>query len=131
MTRAYNPRTEEVFTIKDDAKDPLNTGLVGKEGLTSFDKSAIARPEVRWKSFILTMDVYKMDDEVMVHLYCPRCHNALKISSKRKSIGLHEGKLSVEPFKCTWELDAERHEFGVGLCGWSVGIKDNVAYDHR
>lgn len=130
MTKAYNPRTEEIFTIKDDAKDPLNTGLVGKEGLTSFDKSAIARPQVRWKNFVLTMDVYRLDDEVMVHLYCPRCQNALKISSKRKDIGLHEGKLSVEPFKCTWELEEARREFGVGLCNWSVGIKDNVAYDH-
>ncbi len=128
---AYDPTLEDVYTIKEDAPDPLGQVRGGYSSTVGLNKNCLGNPQVRYKDMILTMDVYKMDDEVMVHTYCPRCRNALRISSARKQIDFSNGKLSIEPFKCTWELDPEgrRMEFGLGLCNWQVGIKDNVARD--
>ena len=40
------------------------------------------------------------------------------------------GRLSVEPFKCTWEESPDlRREFGFSRCGWSVAIDNNIVKD--
>lgn len=126
-----NPTTEELYSIKEDAQDPEGLVQGGYSSTVGLNKTAIGNPQIRYKDFVLTVDVYKMDNQMMIHLYCPRCRNALRITSERKQIDFSNGKLSVEPFKCTWELESEgrRMEFGLGLCSWQVGIHENVARD--
>lgn len=134
MADAYNPNTEELYTIKEDALDPAGTGQVGKSATIGLNKSAVAKPLIRYKDFVIEADLYNMDGEFMVHLYCPKCRNALSIKGSQKKIDYSTSDgLSVEPFMCTWELDPEgrRMEFGLGLCRWKVGISNNIARDAR
>lgn len=40
------------------------------------------------------------------------------------------GRISIDPFKCTWEAEPElRREFGFSRCDWGIFIKNNVAFD--
>ena len=99
---------------------------------------------VTYKDFVLTVDVYRIEGEPLkVHLICPKCRHALSVSSERKAIDYDEragdpakgGRLSIEPFQCTWEnADAGDHKQGIvsggmTLCKWRVGIENNVARD--
>lgn len=44
-----------------------------------------------------------------------------------KSVG-YGGRLSVEPFACTWEATPElQRDFGLARCPWRVAIDNNVA----
>jgi hypothetical protein len=136
----YNPRTEELEPLKGDVLadtpglDANGRPVVGKSATINITQNSIGRTPVRYKDFLLECDVYKVGDELMVHLYCPRCRNALRVSSDRKSIDYDhvENVLSIEPFECTWELgdrEGERMGFGIGLCRWRVGISKGVAKD--
>lgn len=116
------------------AGDP-DTGLMST---VSLSQSAIAHPIVRYKEFVLELDVYKTPDEPMyVHLICPRCHNMLTISAKRKRMELRDGGerkggiISIEPFECTWEMEpnGRRVGFGLGLCRLKLAIDENIAKD--
>jgi hypothetical protein len=136
---AYDPETEELFHVDGDAPDP--TGQIRKRGMAQemrLTQTAMGHPLIRYGDHIIEADVYKIADEpMMVHLICPRCRNAIRITEDRKEIDYDPnagdprqgGRLSIEPFECTWELSAERQNFGVGLCRWRVGIQDNVAKD--
>jgi hypothetical protein len=98
---------------------------------------------VTYKDFVLTVDVYQIPDEpTCVVLICPRCRHALRISADRKQIDFDPkagdpklgGRLSIEPFQCTWELTADKHVpgivgGGISLCKWTAGIEKNVARD--
>ena len=99
---------------------------------------------VTYKEYVLTVDIYQIPGEpTKVHLICPRCHHALSISAERKAIDFDPkagdpklgGRLSIEPFQCTWELpDAGEHKAGLKsggltLCKWKAGIENNVARD--
>lgn len=106
---------------------------------------------------LLTVDVYALPGEPLkVHLICPRCRNHLTIPGDRKAIEFAPndrnprspsiialgipphmqemaklGRLSVEPFECTWELDAGKKvgssEFtGNNLCRWRAAIDNNT-----
>ncbi len=40
------------------------------------------------------------------------------------------GRISIEPFKCTWEEDPElKRGFGLSCCDWKVSITNNIAKD--
>jgi hypothetical protein len=40
------------------------------------------------------------------------------------------GRISIEPFGCTWEEDPElKREFGFSCCNWKIAIDNNVARD--
>lgn len=124
---AYDPQKEELYHIAGDTEE--GRGAYSDIRLT---KTAIGRPMVRYKDRILECDVYLIGGELMVHLICPRCCNALRVSAKNKRIDFSDGKLTVEPFQCTWELgerDGERMDFGVGLCRWKAAIDENRAKD--
>lgn len=147
---AYDPRTEELEHIAGDPPegmyqtgqhlDPMGTGKMGHASQMDMTKGAEAHPMIRYNQFVIEADVYRVPDtdEISVVILCPRCHNALTISSKKKAVRFDppsvkhpQGVLSVEPFECTWELDTQgrRMEFGLGLCRWKVGISNNVAKD--
>lgn len=115
-------------------------------GLRSTIKLGGGKQEVTvvYKDFVLTVDVFALPDEPLcVHLICPKCHHALRISSDRKAIEFDpnrlvngsRGDISVEPFECTWEMkDAGDHvqgliAGGITLCRWKAAIDHNVARD--
>ena len=40
------------------------------------------------------------------------------------------GRISIEPFGCTWEAEPElRRGFGFSCCEWNVAIKNNIVVD--
>lgn len=152
MSRAYNPATEELEQLAGDPPDVYQTGrhgdplgqmdpkAMGYASQMDLSKSALAHPMIRYKDFVIEADVYRVpdSDELQVVILCPRCRNALTISSLKKDVQFEmpsakhqRGVLSIEPFGCTWELesDGRRMEFGLGLCNWKVGINKNVAKD--
>jgi hypothetical protein len=104
-----------------------------------------------------TIDVYVMPGEPLkVHILCPRCKNHLTIPGDKKAIEwdpkaenprardivalgvpphiqamAKTGRISIEPFECTWELDAGKKvgasEFSGGnLCRWRAAIDNNL-----
>ena len=127
--KAYNPKTEEIFHIAGDEDRGIASTM-------TLSKNVFARPQVRYASpvygdMILECDVYKAENELTVHLICPKCRHNLQISSKRKAIELDsDGKLSIEPFQCTWELNdellGEKRDFGFSLCRWTAAIDKGV-----
>lgn len=121
---AHDPNREELYRI---AGDPEH-GMASTMNLT---RSAAGHPQIRYRDKVITADVYIADGRLMVHLICPRCLNALKITDERKKMeyDARDNVLSVEPFACPWEMSAHRTEFGVGMCRWTVGIDRNVARD--
>ena len=73
----------------------------------NLEKSAIGHPRIRHRSRITTADVYEMDGELMILMYCPRCQNTNRITSKMKSIRFTKndrngGDIDIEAFRCTW-----------------------------
>jgi hypothetical protein len=127
----FDPKREEVFHI---AGDPDH----GFTATTRLDRQK-REVQVRYKDFLMVVDVYAFPDTpIRAILVCPRCKNTLTIQGDKKRIdydpnALTErgGQLQIEPFGCTWEADpnGRRMEFGLGLCGWKVGISNNVAKD--
>lgn len=143
MRSPYDRAHEEVYTIKDDAIGPgveQGTTARGAASAVGFTKFALGHPVVRYKDRLITCDVYAVGDELMIHLICPRCENALQIKSCNKAINYDQAtnELSVERVGCTWELGrgteatrGDRIAFGVGLCNWTVVVDRNVAKDAR
>lgn len=144
---AFDPSREELVHLAGDAPDPL-AGMAGIEharggGVTTtmrLTKTAKGHPQIRYRDMLIEADVYAFDGEpVKVHLICPRCRNALSISSDKKSLEYDPrqnveigGRLDVETFECTWELpeaNDRKMEFGLGLCRWRVAIDNNIARD--
>lgn len=130
--QAFDPEREELEFLAGDQPLP-EKGLVSTTDLT---QTAKAHPMIRYKDRVIEADLYEMGGQLMVHLLCPRCRHALKISSERKHMEWDRESLSVEPFTCTWELgrdtsgtDGDHIAFGLGLCGWRVAIDKNVARD--
>ena len=126
--QAHNPNTEELFHVAGD----MNTGISADVNL---NKSAFASPTIRYSGrygeFVLECELYKVGNELSLHLICPRCHNALWVRSTRKQMSFDFDKgFSCEPFECTWELpEGRRMEFGIGLCRWKAVIDCNRARD--
>ena len=128
MTLPYDPSKEEIYQI---AGDP-DHGLSSDMNLTN---SAFAKPQIRYKGkagdFVLSCELYKIGDELSLHLICPRCRHALMIKSSSKQMEYDKERgLSVEPFQCTWELpEDQRVQFGIGLCKWTAVIENDRARD--
>lgn len=131
---AYDPSREDLYHVAGD----MDTGVTTSANLTG---GAAGHPQIRYSGragdFVMTADVYIADNEVMVHLICPKCRNALSIKNKNKQLDYNivTQELSVEPFSCSWELghsDATKNDhmdFGIGLCRHRMAIDKNVAKD--
>lgn len=140
--------SRDLVQLAGDAPDPTGIGPNGMASTYRLNRSAIANPIVEYHPgradyAIITCDVYAHPGEPMfLHLICPRCRNPLRIGADRKHIELEigagpnaQGRLSVEPFECTWEAPgAGKHVpgligGGVSLCRWRAAIDNNVAKD--
>ena len=111
---------------------------------------------------VMTVDVYAIPGEpIKVHLYCPRCHKLLTVAQDRKAIDYDRaapglgagrlrglgvppevwhpaalGRLSIEAFECTWEIEDAPHvpgalHLGASLCRQRLVIEGNIARDPR
>lgn len=114
---------EELFHL---AGDP-ERGVVGTHDFTG--NATAKNVLVRFGDLVLHCDVYPdMGEGHMVHLICPRCCKALKISGKNKQISYDTQRklLSVEPFQCTWEMGDVVGSYTT-LCNLKIGIHNNIA----
>ncbi len=151
----------ELFISEGDVADPMGGRSRGHQQTMHLEKMKIGVPKVAYKSragdtFELTCDVYQAtpSEPMMVYLYCPMCSrkgamHTLTIRADRKRIAYdltdrspvpvswanlpdRGGRLDVEKFKCTYEIDGTRGVSAVSsanLCGWSVVIENNIARD--
>ncbi len=142
---------EEIYTIKASDPDPHGSGLMGASSHINLERAALAHPLIRLAKpegevAIIEADVYAAEVEggLEILILCPRCRQQLRITSDRKEMQFEptppefdprrqamvvRGKLSIEPFQCTWEMpDAPgRSPFGSTLCRWAVGVDNNLA----
>jgi hypothetical protein len=146
--------SDNAFHIAGDVPDP--TGLSKNRGVAAtvdFTEAAAGHPKIiaiaNGQGRVITADVYKLPGEPMtVHLICPKCENALKVSQDNKAIEYNkdersrvaealktlgegfedDGTISIEKFECTWESDpSSKRDFGFARCGWKVEIDRNIA----
>ncbi len=120
-------------------------------------ESAQGHPRIYYKGkageFVIEGDLYAFPGEPMkLVILCPKCSmasgqdHALTITSDKKAMEYDPrggapgdgGRLSVETFECTWELESgkkvDRNEnisivMGANLCRWKVAIDHNIARD--
>lgn len=135
---SFDPQREELVHLAGDAPDPMGTGLLGQQASVNLTKTALGHPKIRYRDVVIEADVYALPGEPMhVHILCPKCRNALRIPADRKRIEYDPkggppqdgGRISIETFECTWEVSADRQQFGVGLCRWRVAVENNIARD--
>jgi hypothetical protein len=165
MNEAFDPEREELVPLKGDPSevhasdvysqgrhyDPGGSGMVGMASQMNLQRTALGHPLIRYRDVVIEADVYAAPDGgLIVNLYCPRCRNSLTVPSGRKAIDFEpqtvrdkatgqlvkRGKISIETFRCTWELGrgtdataADRMQFGTGLCNWTVAVDNNRARD--
>lgn len=151
-------KRREMVQLAGDAPDP--TGRTNLRGLASTTRLDTSKLEVfvayrgRMGEFDLTVDIYAIPGEPLeMHLICPRCRHQLRVTSAMKKIEFelgeqrpytfvdgskmptNGGRLSVEPFQCTWEMpEANAHtpglrSHGLTLCNLKLVIDENVAKD--
>ncbi|MHC4175869.1 MAG: hypothetical protein ACYSWU_00070 [Planctomycetota bacterium] len=118
-----NSRPEDLYEIKGDVPDPAGSGARGVSAEVDLTKTAIGHPRIRYGDRITTPDVYAADGELFLHLYCPRCSNALRITDKMKAIRFQRndrtgGEIDIEEFRCTWDG-----------CGLHVRVERNQMID--
>lgn len=118
--------------------DPAGSGARGVAPTINLGRTAIAHPLVRYKEHVLEVDVHlDQDGQLYCLLICPKCRHQLRVHSSRKAIEFdpeagpaqNRGRLSIERFQCTWEIDDTRQAFGLSLCKWTAAIEDNIAKD--
>ncbi len=138
----FDPTREELEHVSGDRP---TDGPVGKLGLFDLTRNAY-RVLVRYRDQVIECEVFALPGEpITVHWLCPRCgpsHTGVMstINGAHKKIDFDPrrkvedgGCLSVEPFKCSWELDgrtdgsARRQEFSLGMCSLTLAIDDNIA----
>lgn len=139
----------ELFINEGDVVDPvLGSQNRGAQSTVNLERLKLGVPKVRYtdrsgNDFIMTVDVYKTAGAPMeLHMYCPRCSrkgsmHTLRIPEEKKQMTYDPkdftdrgGRLNVERFMCTFELDSTRGVSAVSsanLCAWTVEIVDNVA----
>lgn len=153
---------KDLVHIGGDVADPSGTSSArGYQTTYNLENAKIGTPQVRYRDragneFLLTVDVYKHEGEPMeLHLYCPQCSekgrmHTLRITADKKHVEYElghnpnvpwgkggaliplGGRLSVERFRCTHELDSTRGVSVVAsanLCNWQVVIDSNIARD--
>lgn len=127
--------------------DLIQSGPKGGTSRIDLERRPLGRVMVRLRKpvadvAIMEVDIYPaapgtplMTDRPMLEalVLCPRCRHQLRIGCDRKRIDFDPtrnladgGRLSIEPFQCTWELEDFR---GSGMCHYRVAIDNNVAIE--
>lgn len=158
----FDSKNEEMIPIAGDLNrtgavrqrhgvaDPIGERGAGAAQQINLDHAKVTAV-IRYRDKLIEADVYALPGEpVKVVILCPRCNNASSIDETRKAIDwrphppqavgdfVNHGKLSIEPFECSWELpDAGAHnqsarETLIGtapLCRLKIGVTNNIGRD--
>jgi len=134
----FDPAREELEHVSGDLPDDDGQGRLGLFDLT---RNAY-RVRVRYKDTMIFCEVYALSGEpIQIHWACPRCGplnkkrmstiwgNQKKIEFDPRSQLEDGGRLNVEQFKCSWELESSgrRMEFGLGMCNLELVIDNSRA----
>lgn len=81
------------------------------------------------QSLEIECEVYEVDGILSVHTVCPKCRHSQWIDGRNKDIEYDAQRktLRVEAFRCPWEMDDERKEFGMSLCRLVLAFTGRVA----
>ncbi|MFH1834244.1 MAG: hypothetical protein ABH877_04395 [bacterium] len=107
---------EELYEIKGDVADPRGTDKKGVAIGLDLSKTAAAHPMIRFGDVVSETDLFVSDDELMILMWCPRCGNQNRITSKAKRILWERNRVSIDPFSCTWPG-----------CGLRIRVDHNLA----
>ncbi len=149
MTTLYDPQHEELVHLAGDfppnQQDYLpGSPLKGYESTVALSdgKTCVqVRYEGKAGQKLLEVDVYAVPGSPLkLHLFCPQCHNLCMVHQDRTPMDFdpsadvaNGGRLSVQPFTCTWELDGTKavgiSAFGSNLCRLKIAIDHNRARD--
>ncbi|MDP2607309.1 MAG: hypothetical protein Q8S00_32630 [Deltaproteobacteria bacterium] len=96
------PFEKEIFQVAGDPPTPdykPKNGVMPGYNLTN---TATAKPVVLWQDRLLTLDLYTLPNApAYLHLICPKCHNALKVSQDRKTFSFSANELPKKIAKKT------------------------------
>jgi hypothetical protein len=132
------PPQKNLELLVDDAIEKGGMMLTGHDARRGRFAVVQIHYKGRFGEYMLESDVYKSDTEgFTVHMYCPVCstkdapHN-MQITSARKKIDFDsERGISIEKFRCTWELPGPPGTSVLDLktCKFSIAVDNNVARD--
>ena len=130
-------KSEELYHICGDVADPSGSGKRGVQSSMDLTKGALGHPTVVYEHAGQRYGSVTGRNcaSAGVHLICPLCSIAerphgLTVRQSQKQMEFRDGRLSVEPFGCTWETEPElRRAFGLATCPWRVAIQNNIAKD--
>jgi hypothetical protein len=153
---------KDLVTIGGDVPDPTGQSSArGAQCSYDLERTKYGEPKILYRDrsgqqFLLTADVYKYEGAPLeMLLFCPRCSqkgamHTLRITQDKKHIEYDPnhnpqvawgqggrliplgGRLSVERFMCSHELDATKGVSVIAsanLCRWQVVIENNIARD--
>jgi hypothetical protein len=136
MTEQHAKAAHEIVHLAGDEKRGITVSHeLTKTALMTFSLEYTGRHAMPFPRKLIEGEVYTVPGGgLMVHTICPRCNNALRITSDNKDISIDKdrGAIWVEPFECSWELgerDGERMDFGLGLCKTRLAYDGKVAKD--
>lgn len=135
MNEQHAKTAKEMVHIAGDKDHGISvTHDLKKTAIMNFDLQYTGRYSMPFPEKRIIGEVYSQGGELMIHTICPRCENALRITSDRKQISIDKtkGMIWVEPFQCTWELgerENERMDFGMSLCNTRLAYDGKVAKD--
>ena len=113
---------EELFPLRDDPNEVVAQHGTMKTGISqtiALDRNKIEVP-IRYRDRLTVADMYELPEHLMLHLFCPRCMQALQLTSERKRIRWlrAQRRIDIEAFRCTYPG-----------CGLHVEVVDSIAKD--
>lgn len=153
---------KDLVHIGGDVPDPSRRSSArGHQTTYDLERTKFGEPKIFYQDragqqYVLTVDIYKYEGApIELMMFCPRCSkkgamHTLRITGEHKHIEYDPdhnpivpwgdngrpvelgGRLSIERFKCTHELDSTKGVGFVGsanLCNWSVVVVENIARD--
>ncbi|MDX1421541.1 MAG: hypothetical protein R3322_00285 [Kiloniellales bacterium] len=108
----------DYFTIRDDVAHPSDSELRGTEGKHDLTRNARLHPRIRYRDRVSEADLYDQAGRLLMHFFCPKCGQPLKVETPQKNLRVREGKISMDSFRCSWDG-----------CGLHARVVDNLMVD--
>ncbi len=139
--------------VRDPSGKTNNMGIMSTHHLDHDKIEVLVSYRGRAGDFDMTVDVYRVGNELEVHFICPKCKKAGRVTAARKKMEFEQGdtrpytfvdgsvyptnggRLFVQPFECGHEMpDAGAHvagikSGGITLCRQRLAIENSIAKD--